>query len=75
MKTRLILLGLSIHLLGLRLHTGLQGRITELKAQDPERGSLTLEQILWTVGIAVVAIATLAIIVGAINSKAAELPL
>jgi hypothetical protein len=40
-----------------------------------ERGSLTLEQIIWTVGIAIVAIAIGAIVVAAINSKAAELPL
>ncbi|WP_448812101.1 hypothetical protein [Agromyces bauzanensis] len=40
-----------------------------------ERGSLTLEQIIWTVAIALVAIAIVAIVVNAINTKAAELPL
>lgn len=40
-----------------------------------ERGSLTLEQIIWTVAIAVVAIAIVAIVVTAINGRAAELPL
>lgn len=40
-----------------------------------ERGSLTLEQIIWTVAIAVVALAIVAIVVAAINGKAGELPL
>jgi hypothetical protein len=40
-----------------------------------DRGSLTLEQIIWTVLIAVAAIAIGAIVVAAINNKAAELPL
>lgn len=40
-----------------------------------QRGSLTLEQIIWTVGIAIVALAIVAIVVAAINSKAGELPL
>ena len=39
-----------------------------------QRGSLTLEQIIWTVAIAGVAIAIAAIVVTNITSKASELP-
>ncbi|PPG77496.1 hypothetical protein C5D98_15040 [Rathayibacter rathayi] len=39
-----------------------------------QRGSVTLEQIIWTVGLAVVALAIVAIVVATINSKAAQIP-
>ncbi len=45
------------------------------KRFNEDRGSLTLEQIIWTVAIAVIALAIVAIVVAAINTKAAELPL
>jgi hypothetical protein len=44
------------------------------KENNKERGSMSLEQIIWTVGLTVAAIAVVAIVVAAINSKAAELP-
>jgi hypothetical protein len=50
-------------------------RRTQANVVAAQRGSLTLEQIIWTVAIAVVAIAIVAIVVNAINAKAGELPL
>lgn len=40
-----------------------------------ERGSVTLEQILWTVAIVIVALATVAVVVTAITNETAKLPL
>lgn len=64
----------TLHLAGLNLMGSLRARQQQLKADHHERGSLTLEQIIWTVGIALVAAVVLGIIVAAINSKAAQLP-
>lgn len=59
------------------LATTAANRLTPQRARRPadERGSLSLEQIIWTVALAVVALIVTAIVVAAINSKAAELPL
>lgn len=40
-----------------------------------DRGSLTLEQIIWTVAISIVALAIVAIVIAAINNKASQMPL
>jgi len=57
------------------LYAAIQERRQRADRVATERGSLTLEQIIWTVAIAVVALAIVAIVVAAINSKAGELPL
>ncbi len=57
------------------VYAALETRKTRANRVAAERGSVTLEQIIWTVAIAVVALAIVAIVVAAINSKAAELPL
>jgi hypothetical protein len=64
----------TLHIAGLNFKTAVHKRRQMLKDDHDERGSLTLEQIIWTVGIAIVAAVVLAIVVAAINSKAAELP-
>jgi heme/copper-type cytochrome/quinol oxidase subunit 2 len=51
-----------------------QSRYRQANRVAAQRGSLTLEQIIWTVAIAGVAIAIAAIVVTNITSKAAELP-
>jgi heme/copper-type cytochrome/quinol oxidase subunit 2 len=51
-----------------------QSRYQHANRVAAQRGSLTLEQIIWTVAIAGVAIAIAAIVVTNITSKAAELP-
>lgn len=63
----------TLHIAGLNFRDTLKSKHAQLR-EDRERGSLTLEQIIWTVAIAVIAIAVAAIVVAAINSKAAELP-
>lgn len=57
------------------IQSALFARRDRANAVAAERGSVTLEQIIWTVSIAVIAIAIVAVVVAAINSKAAELPL
>lgn len=57
------------------VYTALQVRRQRADRLDAQRGSLTLEQIIWTVAIAVVALAIVAIVVAAINSRAGQLPL
>ena len=50
-----------LHLLGLRLNDQLR-QVMEAKAKDPERGSVTIEQVAWAAAvIAIVAIAVAAI--------------
>lgn len=49
---------------------GRAARFTE----EPERGSITLEQVIWTAGIALAAVAVVAIIVTAINAYAGQIP-
>ena len=49
---------------------GRAARFTE----EPERGSITLEQVIWTAGIALAAVAVVAIIVPAINAYAGQIP-
>ena len=52
---------LMLHLLGLRL-TGRLRQVLDVKAEDPERGSVTIEQVAWAAAvIAIVAIAVAAI--------------
>ena len=52
---------LMLHLLGLRLNDQLRQAL-EAKAQDTERGSVTIEQVAWAAAvIAIVAIAVAAI--------------
>jgi len=51
-----------------------QARYRQANQVAAQRGSLTLEQIIWTVAIAGVAIIIAGIVVSSINSKAAELP-
>jgi hypothetical protein len=52
---------LMLHLLGLRLTDQLHEAL-DAKAQDPERGSVTIEQVAWAAAvIAIVAIAVAAI--------------
>ena len=52
---------LMLHLLGLRLNDRLRQAL-EAKAEDPERGSVTIEQVAWAAAvIAIVAIAVAAI--------------
>jgi hypothetical protein len=52
---------LMLHLLGLRLNDQLRQAV-EAKANDPERGSVTIEQVAWAAAvIAIVAIAVAAI--------------
>jgi hypothetical protein len=52
---------LMLHLLGLRLNDQLRQAV-EAKAEDPERGSVTIEQVAWAAAvIAIVAIAVAAI--------------
>jgi hypothetical protein len=52
---------LMLHLLGLRLNDQLRHAV-EAKAKDPERGSVTIEQVAWAAAvIAIVAIAVAAI--------------
>ena len=52
---------LMLHLLGLRLNDQLRQAV-EAKAKDPERGSVTIEQVAWAAAvIAIVAIAVAAI--------------
>jgi hypothetical protein len=63
----------TLHIAGLALHTGYRRRI-EMLQDNKERGSLTAEQIFWTVAILLVAGTTIAIVVGVINAKAAEIP-
>lgn len=57
------------------VYAALQGRRQRADRLAAQRGSLTLEQIIWTVAIAVVALAIVAIVVAAINSRAGQLPL
>jgi heme/copper-type cytochrome/quinol oxidase subunit 2 len=52
---------LMLHLLGLRLNDQLRQAV-QAKAKDPERGSVTIEQVAWAAAvIAIVAIAVAAI--------------
>ena len=52
---------LMLHLLGLRLNDQLRQAL-DAKAEDPERGSVTIEQVAWAAAvIAIVAIAVAAI--------------
>jgi heme/copper-type cytochrome/quinol oxidase subunit 2 len=52
---------LMLHLLGLRLNDQLRQAV-EAKTKDPERGSVTIEQVAWAAAvIAIVAIAVAAI--------------
>ena len=52
---------LMLHLLGLRLTDQIR-RAADAKASDPERGSVTIEQVAWAAAvIAIVAIAVAAI--------------
>ena len=52
---------LMLHLLGLRLSDQLRQAL-DAKAEDPERGSVTIEQVAWAAAvIAIVAIAVAAI--------------
>lgn len=51
----------------------MRGRATRL-TNEPERGSITLEQVIWTAGIAVAAVAVVVAIVAAINAYAAQIP-
>jgi hypothetical protein len=52
---------LMLHLLGLRLSDQLRQALA-VKAEDPERGSVTIEQVAWAAAvIAIVAIAVAAI--------------
>ena len=52
---------LMLHLLGLRLTDQLREAL-DVKAEDPERGSVTIEQVAWAAAvIAIVAIAVAAI--------------
>jgi hypothetical protein len=52
---------LMLHLLGLRLSDQLRQAL-DVKAEDPERGSVTIEQVAWAAAvIAIVAIAVAAI--------------
>ena len=57
------------------VYNALQARRQRADRLAAQRGSLTLEQIIWTVAIAVITLAIVAIVVAAINSKAGELPL
>jgi len=63
----------TLHIAGVALHNGYRSRVDMLQ-DDKERGSLTAEQIFWTVAILLVAGTTIAIVVGVINSKAAQIP-
>jgi uncharacterized membrane protein len=58
---------------GSSIYGRINNRRARANATAAERGSLTLEQIIWTVAIAAVAIAVVAIVVGIINAKAAQL--
>ena len=54
----------------------LQGRVEDAlapKDKGSERGSITLEQVLWAAGIGLVAVAVIAIVVGVINGKAGQI--
>ena len=55
------------------LSSNLLGKIDGLKTRD-ERGSVTLEQVIWTAGIAVAAVAVVVAIVAAINAYAGQIP-
>lgn len=57
------------------VYNTLQARRQRADRLAAQRGSVTLEQIIWIVATAVVALAIVAIVVAAINSKAGELPL
>lgn len=74
MNKALLRVAATLHIAGLNFKTSVHNRRQLLKDDHEERGSLTLEQIIWTVGIAIVAAVVLGIVVAAINSKAAELP-
>lgn len=74
MNKALLRVSATLHIAGLNFKSAVHNRRQMLKEDHKERGSLTLEQIIWTVGIALVAAVVLAIVVAAINSKAAELP-
>jgi cytochrome b len=74
MNQALLRVAATLHIAGVNFKSAVHNRRQLLKEDHKERGSLTLEQIIWTVGIALVAAVVLAIVVAAINSKAAELP-
>ncbi len=73
MKETIVRIAATLHIAGLNFQSTVQSKQARLR-DDRERGSLTLEQIIWTVGIAIVAAGILALIVAAINAKAAQLP-
>jgi hypothetical protein len=53
---------LTLYLSGVRLHTWLEEAVRRRSKLDPERGSVTIEQVAWAVAvIAIVAIAYAAI--------------
>lgn len=51
-----------------------RGRVTRFFHEEPERGSITLEQVIWYAAIGVVAVAVVAGIVAAINAFANQIP-
>lgn len=52
----------------------IRGRVTSYVRQDTERGSITLEQVMWAAGIGIVAIAVIAVVVTAIRAFSEQIP-
>lgn len=52
----------------------IRGRVRSYTHIDADRGAVTLEQVLWAAGIGIAAVAIIAIVVGILNSFAAQIP-
>ncbi|MEA5457298.1 hypothetical protein SPF06_21485 [Sinomonas sp. JGH33] len=65
-------LAATLYTAGIALQGRIEGALAP-KDKDSERGSITLEQVLWAAGIGLVAVAVIAIVVGVINSKAGQI--
>ncbi|GAA1435909.1 hypothetical protein GCM10009616_34290 [Microlunatus lacustris] len=59
---------ITLHLMALTLEGRTRQRVTELKT-DRDRGSVTLEQVIVTAGLALLAIAVIAVITAAVNGR------
>ena len=65
-------LAATVHILGVTTVTRAQDRLTELKSTG-DRGSVTLEQVMISLGLFVLAVAVVAGITAAVNSRLAQI--
>lgn len=52
----------------------IRGRVRSYTHIEADRGAVTLEQVLWTAGIGVAAVAVIAVVVTIINTYTAQIP-